>query len=94
MQANFPASWRSIVGAQAKLAIEEKIKRQHHRHEKAIIQVSVKKGGIVVEVGFDQLAVNEVGREAHHENRVMPVTESTVSFKKHKESQCLSLEVP
>jgi hypothetical protein len=50
---NFPASRWGVIGAQAKSAIEEKIKRQHYRHEQAIIQVSVKKRGIVVEVGFD-----------------------------------------
>jgi len=88
VQGHFPESGRRVVRTQADPTIEEQIKRKDHGNEKTIIQMTVKKRRILVQVRFDQLAVDEVGPRAQKKKRITKITECAPFFSRHRGSRC------
>ena len=73
-----------VIRTKADPSVDEEVNRQRHGHRQGIIEMTVKERGIMMQIGFDQRTVDEVGRQTDEENRVAPVTKTSVSLNKHR----------
>ena len=81
---HFPEAGRLVVGTKAQPSVEEQVERQRDGDEEAVVEVAVKYGGVAVQVGLDELAVDEIGGEAEQEDGIAVITEIPIGFSKHR----------
>ena len=85
MEDDFPPAWRRIIRTQTDPAIDEKIDGQQNRDDEDVVQMSVKKGRIVMQVRLDHAAVQGINPAADQKYGIAPVTVLTLSVSRHRE---------
>ena len=85
MESDFPPAGRFVVRAKLDPPVDEEINRQCHRHGQGVVEMTVKERGIVMQIRFDQRAIDKINREADQKNGVAPVTKPACFLNRHRE---------
>jgi hypothetical protein len=84
VEGDFPSPGRGIVRSQADDAVGEKVERKCHGYDQRIVEVPMKEGGISVEVGLDQGAIDKIDGKTGEEYRVAPISKGGALLNKHR----------
>src|ERR1700722_3899089 len=83
MKTDFPPSGWFVIGTKTDPSVDEEVNRQRHGHRQGVVEMTVKEGGIMMQMRFDQRAVDDVDREADKENGIAPVTKPSAPLSRH-----------
>lgn len=83
MKRNFPPAWRLVIRAKTDEAINEEEQWQRDRHCQRVIEMTMEKRRVVVEIWFDNEPIQDVESQSHHKERVLPVPESAMAVSWH-----------
>lgn len=85
VQCYLPPSRRLVVRPKSDLAVDEEIDRQRNGHRQAVVEMTVKKGRIMMEVGLNHQPIEGVRRETSQKERITPVSKVPRLLNWHRE---------
>lgn len=73
MKGNFPTARLRVIRPKPQPPVDPEEKGKRDRDEKDVVKVAVEKQGALTQVGFDELAIDEIGRQAAQKKGIAPI---------------------